>query len=194
MKFVNGVNEEDDKITNAIRSFDNTDFKIISLLVLDKDNKEISSTLKVSLSTIQRRTRKILQSGIVKVEYIPNFNLLGIKKGFLHTYLRDGRLRKTGEKISEMEGVLSASIHVGDSDIVSEFVYESSEDLVDAVADIKQIEGVERVLWSEEIFKLASHKENIMKSFNKYWKDNNNYQNNNNNHKRKNIIDKNSNK
>ncbi|HEX5186084.1 MAG TPA: hypothetical protein VFV86_04260 [Nitrososphaeraceae archaeon] len=87
MKFVNGVNEEDDKITNAIRSFDNTDFKIISLLVLGKDNKEISSTLKVPLSTIQRRTRKILQSGIVKVEYIPNFNLLGIKKGFLHTYL-----------------------------------------------------------------------------------------------------------
>lgn len=151
MKFVNGVNEEDDKITNAIRSFDNTDFKIISLLVLGKDNKEISSTLKVPLSTIQRRTRKILQSGIVKVEYIPNFNLLGIKKGFLHTYLQDGHLRKTGEKISQIDGTLSATIHVGNSDIVSEFVYENGKDLVEAIADIKQIEGVGKVLWSEEV-------------------------------------------
>lgn len=185
MKFVNGVNEEDDKITNAIRSFDNTDFKIISLLVLDKDNKEISSTLKVSLSTIQRRTRKILQSGIVKVEYIPNFNLLGIKKGFLHTYLKDGHLRKTGEKISQIDGTLSATIHVGNSDIVSEFVYENGKDLVEAIADIKQIEGVGKVLWSEEVFKFPVNRENIMKSFKKYWSNNKNYQNNNNSIKRK---------
>ena len=78
--------------------------------------------------------------------------------------------------------------------IVSEFVYENSDDLVDAVAEIKQIEGVERILWSEEVFKFPVHKENMMKSFNKYWKDNNNHQNNNNNYKRKKMINKNSNK
>ncbi|HJT83774.1 MAG TPA: Lrp/AsnC family transcriptional regulator [Nitrososphaeraceae archaeon] len=133
---------------------DKTDFRIISLLVLGQDNKEISSTLKIPLSTIQRRTRRILQSGMVKVEYQPNFKLLGIAKGLLHTYLRDGQLRQTAKKISEMDGILSVSIHVGNSDIVSEFVYENSEDLVDIMGAIKQIEGIERVLWSEEIFKL----------------------------------------
>lgn len=194
MNFVNLMNEEEDKITGAIQSLDNTDFRIISLLVLGQNNKEISSTLKVPLSTIQRRTRKIMQSGIVKVEYTPNFKLLGIKKGFLHSYLNDGHLRQTGEKISKIDGTLSASIHVGNSDIVSEFVYENSDDLVDAMAEIKQIEGVERILWSEEVFKFPVHKENMMKSFNKYWKDNNNHQNNNNNYKRKKMINKNSNK
>ena len=73
-----------------------------------------------------------------------------------------------------MEGILSSSIHVGNSDLVSDFVYENSEDLIDTVADIKQMKGVERILWLEEIFKLPSHKENLMKSFNKYW-DKNNY-------------------
>jgi len=106
---------------------------------------------------------------MVQVEYKPNVKQLGIAKGMLHVYLGNGQLRDTAEKISEMEGILSSSIHVGNSDVVSEFVYKSSEDLVNIIADLKQIEGVDRVLWSEEIVKLPSHKENILKSFSKYW-------------------------
>ena len=117
---------------------------------------------------------------MVKIEYQPNFKLLGIAKGMLHVYLHDGQLRRTSQKISEMEGILSTSIHVGNSDVVSEFVYENSEDLVDIIGEIKQSEGVDRVLWSEEVFKLPSHKENVMRSFQKYW-GNTNYKNNNNN-------------
>lgn len=170
------ANEEITNNYNDIQSqMDKTDFRIISLLVLGYDNKKISSTLKIPLSTIQRRTRRILLSEIVKLEYIPNFKMLGIKKGLLHTYLRDGQLRKTAEKISEMEGILSVTIHVGNSDVVSEFVYENSEDLVDIIAQIKQIKGVQQVVWSEEISKLPSHKENIMRSFKKYWENNTNY-------------------
>ncbi len=170
------ANEEITNNHNDIQSqMDRTDFRIISLLVLGYDNKKISSTLKIPLSTIQRRTRRILLSEIVKLEYIPNFKMLGIKKGLLHTYLRDGQLRKTAEKISEMEGILSVTIHVGNSDVVSEFVYENSEDLVDIIAQIKQIQGVQQVVWSEEISKLPSHKENIMRSFKKYWENNTNY-------------------
>jgi hypothetical protein len=172
-----------------LSQMDKTDFKIISLMVLGQDNKQISSTLKIPLSTIQRRTRRILQSEMVKVEYQPNFKLLGIAKGLLHVYLRDGQLRRTGQKISEMEGILSSSIHVGNSDVVSEFVYENSEDLVDIIAEIKQIEGVDRVLWSEEIFKLPSHKENAMKSFKKYWENNNNNSYHSKIKKRKNGMD-----
>ena len=188
-------NEEINNNNDVFTHLDKTDFRIVSLLVLGYDNKKISSTLKIPLSTIQRRTRRILQSGMVTLEYQPNFKLLGIKKGLLHTYLRDGKLRKTAEKISEMEGILSVTIHVGNSDVVSEFVYDNSEELVDIVAAIKQIEGVERVVWSEEVFKLPTQKENILKSFNKYWQNNNikyrnndirkNYNNINNNKKNK---------
>ncbi|HEX5187226.1 MAG TPA: hypothetical protein VFV86_10085 [Nitrososphaeraceae archaeon] len=116
-----------------------------------------------------------MESELVKIEYQPNFRLLGITKGMLHAYLRNGQLRDTAEKISEMEGILSASIHVGNSDVVSEFVYDNSEDLVDIIGEIKQLEGVDRVLWSEEIVKLPQHTENTMKSF-KYWDSNKTYQ------------------
>ena len=172
-------NEEINNNNDVFTHLDKTDFRIVSLLVLGYDNKKISSTLKIPLSTIQRRTRRILQSGMVTLEYQPNFKLLGLKKGLLHTYLRDGQLRKTAEKVSEMDGILSVTIHVGNSDVVSEFVYDNSEELVDIIAAIKEIEGVERVVWSEEVFKVQTHKENVMKSFQKYWKDNNtNYKNN----------------
>jgi len=178
MNFITKEDEKQETNRNIIENnnhqpFDNTDFKIISLLCIGQDNKKISSTLKIPLSTIQRRTRRIFQSGIVKVEYTPNFNILGIKKGLLHTYLQDGQLRETARKISEMEGILSTSIHVGNSDVVSDFVYERSEDLVEIISKIKHLEGVDRALWSEELIKLPSHKENIMKSFEKYWNSNN---------------------
>ena len=66
------ANEEITNNNNDIQSqMDKTDFRIISLLVLGYDNKKISSTLKIPLSTIQRRTRRILLSEIVKLEYIP---------------------------------------------------------------------------------------------------------------------------
>ena len=167
----------------AFNHLDKTDFRIVSLLVIGYDNKKISSTLKIPLSTIQRRTRLILQSEIVTQEYQPNFKMLGIKKGLLHTYLRDGQIRKTAEKISQMEGILSVTIHVGNSDVVSEFVFDNSEDLIDIIAAIKEIQGVEQVVWSEEIYKIKTAKENVIKSFNKYWKDNNNM-----NHKKINGI------
>jgi hypothetical protein len=171
-------NEEINNNYDVFTHLDKTDFRIVSLLVLGYDNKKISSTLKIPLSTIQRRTRRILQSEMITLEYQPNFKLLGLKKGLLHTYLRDGQLKKTGEKISKMDGILSVTIHVGNSDVVSEFVYDYSEGLVDIIAAIKQIEGVDKVVWSEEVFKLPTQKENIMKSFQKYWKENRNYNNN----------------
>jgi hypothetical protein len=179
MNFVNENEKQESNFNNVSPTFDKTDYRVISLLVLGHDNKKISSTLKIPLSTIQRRTRRILQSGMVTLEYQPNFKMLNIKKGLLHTYLHDGQLRKTGEKIAEMDGILSATIHVGNSDVVSEFVYDNSEELVDIIAAIKQIEGVERVMWSEEVFKLHTNKENVKKSFQKYWKENTNYNNNN---------------
>jgi hypothetical protein len=173
----NNNNNNNNNNYYAFNHLDKTDFRIVSLLVIGYDNKKISSTLKIPLSTIQRRTRLILQSEIVTQEYQPNFKMLGIKKGLLHTYLRDGQIRKTAEKISQMEGILSVTIHVGNSDVVSEFVFDNSEDLIDIIAAIKEIQGVEQVVWSEEIYKIKTAKENVIKSFNKYWKDNNNNMN-----------------
>ena len=162
---------------NKLVNIDVIDEKIIELLIANHDNSSISQKLDIPFSTIGRRTRRILQSGIIIQEYQLNFKLLGMRKGLLHVYLRDGQIQKTAEMISEMEGILSVTIHAGNSDIVSEIVYYNSEESVKIIAAIKQIEGVEKVIWSEEVYDFDIHKEKVLKSFQKYWKEEINYEN-----------------
>ena len=158
-------------------TLDDLDFRIISLLITGHENKNISDLLKVPLSTIQRRVRNIMLSGIVTMKILPNFKRLGIKKGLIHIYLRNGDIKDSTSRVAKMNGFLSASVHVGNSDIVGDFVYEDSEQLVEAISDIKHMDGVDRVLWSEEVFSVAVDPENVLSSFRRMWK-NSHYQNN----------------
>lgn len=163
------ANDKKDKIGLRI---DKLDVQIIELLIAGRDNKQISEVLKIPLSTIQRRVRNIMLSGIVTKRIQPNFKRLGIKKGLIHIYLSNGDIKQSTSKVAKMDGFLSASVHVGNSDIVGEFVYEDSEQLLDAISNIKHLDGVNRVLWSEEVFSVAVDPENILSSFKKIWSSN----------------------
>jgi hypothetical protein len=44
---------------------------------------------------------------------------------------------------------------------VEEFVYDNSECLVDIISEIKHMQDIEKILWSEEIYKIPVSKENI---------------------------------
>src|SRR6266511_236379 len=148
---------------------DNADFRIISLMIAGNDNKQISEELDIPLSTVQRRTRNILLSGVVRVKVEPDFKRLGIKKGLLHIYLSDGDIKGSVLEIAKMDGILGASVHVGNSDVVGDFVYEDSEQLVDVISTIKHMEGVARVLWSEEVYSVPVDPKNILSSFKRMW-------------------------
>jgi DNA-binding Lrp family transcriptional regulator len=148
---------------------DKIDYKIISLLIPGFENKQISRELGIPLSTVQRRTRNIIRNGLVEVRIQPNFRRIGVKKGLLHVYIKTGEIKESAEKISKLDGVLSSSVHVGNSDVVAEFVYEDSEQLIDSIIKIKRLENVERVLWSEEVFTIPIDSDNIVNSFRKMW-------------------------
>jgi hypothetical protein len=49
----------------------------------------------------------------------------------LHVYLKKGQLDKIGKLVVEKRGMLSVSVHVGNSDLVALFVYRDSKDLID---------------------------------------------------------------
>jgi DNA-binding Lrp family transcriptional regulator len=167
-------------------SLDGTDFKIIALLVTGHDNKQISDSLKIPLSTVQRRTRTIMLSGIVHVKIEPNFRRLGIKKGLLHVYLTNGDIKESATRVSKMDGILSSSVHVGNSDVVGEFVYEDSEQLVDTISNLKHLDGVSRVLWSEEVYSVPVNADNVLSSFKKMWSNGNSRKNKYSSNSRKN--------
>ena len=102
-KIANRINND----VNDKLKFDKVDFKIITLLVLGYNNMKISSTLKIPLSTLRRRRKIILLSNRVTQEYIPNFKILGIKKGMLHIYLRDGNLKQSRNNIKTRWHIIS---------------------------------------------------------------------------------------
>jgi hypothetical protein len=135
-----------DKKIEKAHKLDEIGYKIICQLILGSDNKNISSTLHIALSTIQRRRRSILFTKIINRDFTPNCQILGITKVLLHIYLTDGNLKETATKISEMEGIISVALHVGNSDILAEFVYVNADFLVDIISSIKKTEGVERIM------------------------------------------------
>lgn len=132
-------------------SFDQTDITIMSMMIRMLDNKEISKKLHIPLSTVQRRTRRLLESGVIKSEVVVDFKMLGLKKGLLHVYLLDGRLREMSHAISELEGIVESSIHMGNSDIVAEFIYENDVELMNIYAKIKDMSSTDHILWSSEV-------------------------------------------
>ena len=167
-------------------TLDRIDYKIISLLIPGLENKAISKELGIPLSTVQRRTRNIIRNGLVDIRVQPNFKKIGVKKGLMHVYVRIGNIKETALEVSKFDGVLSSSVHVGNSDVVAEFVYEDSEQLIDTIVKIKRIESVERVLWSEEVFTIPVDAENIVRSFKKMWNSSPYNKNGNNSHNNKN--------
>jgi DNA-binding Lrp family transcriptional regulator len=80
-----------DVLSNVV---DKIDLQIIELLIQNHDNKKISSILKIPVSTVQRRVRKIIEKGTVSSNTRINYETLGFKTGLIHIYLNNVILKK----------------------------------------------------------------------------------------------------
>jgi DNA-binding Lrp family transcriptional regulator len=130
---------------------DGRDQEILGLLLAGKSNRAIATKLKIPMSTVQRRTRKLFERNIVKARYELNYKKLGFRKGLLHVYLKDGNIQGIANQIAKIYGMQSTSIHIGNSDIVGLFVFKETQHLLDIMSECKKIVGVDRVVWSEEV-------------------------------------------
>lgn len=152
--------KQNTKLTKSIKNenirfkLDATDHEIIKLLISNYESIAISKRLDIPLSTIQRRMRKLFDQDIVRKKIELNYGKVGYKRGMLHIFLKKGFLDEIGKKIVQLQGILSVSVQVGNSDLVANLVYKDSHDLLDIISDIKSLEGIEKVLWSEEVYNI----------------------------------------
>lgn len=123
------------------------------MLLNGTNNKEISKRLSIPLSTIQRRVRHLFESGIINSKVELNYEKLGYNTGLLHVYLKNGNIDNLARRINELEGVTSIEIHLGNSDILANVVYKDGKKLLSLVSEIKNFEGVQRIVWSERIYR-----------------------------------------
>jgi DNA-binding Lrp family transcriptional regulator len=139
---------------------DDLDLKILGLLATGSDNKLISTKMMIPLSTIQRRTRKLFEKELIASKFELNYNRLGLKRGLIHIYLSNGCIDRIGQQVANKKGITWVSVHVGNSDLVCTYVCQSSDDLVRILSEVRSIEGVNRVVWSEEVYNIASTSKN----------------------------------
>src|SRR5262245_5869540 len=127
------------ELTGDAFSIDSLDTKILALMLEDKPNRIIATELKRPLSTIQRRTRVLLQSGIISNHLKLDYKKFGYKQGLLHIYLSDGDTHAVAEKLSEIENITEVSIHIGNSDIVADYACKGTQELLELLASIKKL-------------------------------------------------------
>lgn len=99
----NGVTRRKIMLKNKLgKRLDQTDIEIMDLMILGKNNKEISLTLKIPLSTAQRRVRNLISTGYITSDIQINYQKFGFKTGLLYVYLRNGNIEETAKKNTEL--------------------------------------------------------------------------------------------
>jgi DNA-binding Lrp family transcriptional regulator len=130
---------------------DELDLKIIDLMVKGSNNKQIASEIKAPLSTVQRRTKRLLSEQFVINKTELNYQKFGLKRGLLHLFISNGDIENIVKEISKLNGITSIEIHIGNSDIIGNVIYKDSSELLDIIKEVKKLEGVEKIVWSEQI-------------------------------------------
>jgi len=92
-----------------------------------KNSKEISKSLSIPLSTIQRRARHLFEAGVITSRIELNYENLGYKTGLLHIYLENGDIDRMAKRIDKLDGVTSIEIQIGNSDILAHVVYKDGK-------------------------------------------------------------------
>jgi DNA-binding Lrp family transcriptional regulator len=130
---------------------DKIDYRVLEQITAGSStNKQLSSKLNISLSTIQRRTRKLVEKGVVVTNDLRiDYDRLGYTRGLIHIYLSYGKIDKVGQMVANLKGVLWTEVHICNTDIVASLVYLDNRELLQIITDIKALDGVERVVWLE---------------------------------------------
>ena len=136
---------------------DEFDVVLVGLLSSGYQDKEIANKTEIPLRRIQSRTRRLVDKGLIKKIYKMNYKKLGFKKAFIYICLSDCDIQSLIEKLAGMSGVVSIGVHLGNSNIITGVVYRDNNELLHIITDIKRCHGVERIVWSEVVYTVASN-------------------------------------
>lgn len=151
-----------EEVSKRNMRLDSIDLQLIELLMSGYTARQGASILKKPVSTIQRRARLLVRNGMLKPTFELGYSKFGIKKGLLHVYMKD-KISSAVDALLARDGILSASVHLGNSDIICSFVFKDSRDILDLIRWTKRLKGVESVVWSEEIYNKPTSRPSLSK-------------------------------
>ena len=146
-------------------NIDQIDSEIIGHMLTGNNNKEISTKTKIPLSTIQRRVRNLIARDLITYNSQINYQKFGYKIGMLHIYLRNGNFESIADRLKDLDGVISIEVHIGNSDLIANVVYKHSIELLDLVAKVKSFDMIDRIVWSEMIYRVSSNRPPVIPGY-----------------------------
>jgi DNA-binding Lrp family transcriptional regulator len=132
-------------------AIDELDQRLLELLLRGYKHKKIALEANAPLSTIQRRIRKIFDNQYIYQKNELNYRKLGLRKSFLQITLKGNYSNVVAQKISRMAGITSVSQVTGAFDILCVCLFRDVNDLFKIIENIKTIERVDSLSWSEEV-------------------------------------------
>lgn len=138
------------------KEVDELDLHLLNLLLKGFDNKRIADTTVSPLSTIQRRTRLIFERGLATSKIEPDYKRLGFKRGFLAIRLKGGKIQSIVEMLKRISGIIAISANIGTFPITCTIVYKNVTELWNIISSVQELDNIQEVLWSEEIYSYNS--------------------------------------
>jgi len=130
------------------------DRKILKILLTPnghvKSTKSISTKLGIPVTTIRRR-RKRLESKFLKLQYVLDIEKFGWRRIDFFISIRNGLVNSVGKKLIELNDVTYVGKSIGEHtiDLRVETIVKDNVVLLDLLEQIKGMEGVKDVVWSE---------------------------------------------
>jgi DNA-binding Lrp family transcriptional regulator len=130
---------------------DETDMEIINYMLAGYSSTEIAEKTRRPLSTIQRRTRNLLDKGYVVDVMHLNFKKFGLRRGLLHFKCKTSDMQEAVDKIAALRSVESVSGYLGSLDLIANIVYADSAEVLEIIGAARDLNLVTDAIWSEEI-------------------------------------------
>jgi DNA-binding Lrp family transcriptional regulator len=130
------------------------DRKILKILLTPNGNlkstKSISKKLGIPITTVRRR-RKRLESNFLKVQYVLDIEKFGWRRIDFFISIRNGLVNGVANKLMELNDVTYVGKSIGEHtiDLRVETIVKDNSVLLDLLEEIKGMEGVKDVVWSE---------------------------------------------
>jgi DNA-binding Lrp family transcriptional regulator len=141
---------------NQQKEVDELDLQLLNLLLKGFDNKRIADTTESPLSTIQRRTRLIFERGLATSKVEPDYKRLGFKKGLLAIRLKGGKIQPIVKRLQRIRGIIAISANIGAFPLTCTIVYKNASELWNMISNVQELDNIQEVLWSEEIYNFVS--------------------------------------
>jgi DNA-binding Lrp family transcriptional regulator len=145
---------------------DGIDKSIINELIHDPhlSSKHISDKIEVPLSTVQRR-RTALEISILNKMYSLDLSTFGWRIADLLIGMHNGDPHSTASNIvkENSKNIVSASLRIGSPEINlgAQIRYKSSQELHQILQNIRALDNVDRVEWSEIVEEIAIDKVDV---------------------------------